>query len=85
MEWNLKRALSFLHSEGEINVEKASPFDASSSLDLTYARQPNQHDAALLKDYAGFVRAAKKRHAIGWSIYDYNTTVSSAWPQLRKG
>jgi len=31
------------------------------------------------------VRAAKKQRAIGWSIYDYNTTVSSAWPQLRKG
>jgi len=42
-------------------------------------------DAALLKDYAGFVRAVKKQRAIGWSIYDYNTTVSSAWPQLRKG
>src|ERR1700730_13235060 len=42
-------------------------------------------DAALLRDYAGFVRAVKKQRAIGWSIYDYNTTVSSAWPQLRKG
>jgi hypothetical protein len=42
-------------------------------------------DAALLEDYAGFVRAAKRQRAIGWSIYDYNTTVSSAWPLLRKG
>jgi uncharacterized lipoprotein YddW (UPF0748 family) len=42
-------------------------------------------DAALLKDYAGFVQAVRKDGAIGWSIYDYNTTVSSAWPQLRKG
>ena len=42
-------------------------------------------DTALLNDYAGFLRAAKKDDAIGWSIYDYNTTVSTAWPRLRKG
>ena len=42
-------------------------------------------DSALVKDYAGFVRAVEKDGAIGWSIYDYNTTTSSAWPKLRKG
>jgi hypothetical protein len=42
-------------------------------------------DSAQTKDYVGFVRAAKKDHAIGWSIYDYNTTASTAWPRLRKG
>lgn len=42
-------------------------------------------DSALPKDEAGFLRAAKKDRAIGWSMYDYNTTVSSAWPTLRKG
>ncbi len=34
-------------------------------------------------DLAGFVRAATRTHAIGWSIYDYVTTSSSAWPRLR--
>jgi hypothetical protein len=31
----------------------------------------------------GFVRAAKRRRAIGWSVYDYVTTSSSAWTRLR--
>jgi hypothetical protein len=34
-------------------------------------------------DTAGFVRAARRRRAIGWSVYDYVTTSSSAWPRLR--
>jgi hypothetical protein len=42
-------------------------------------------DTAVTKDYEGFLRAVKKEDAIGWSIYDYNTTVSSAWPRLRSG
>ena len=42
-------------------------------------------DTAVAKDYEGFLRAVKKEDAIGWSIYDYNTTVSSAWPRLRSG
>jgi hypothetical protein len=40
-------------------------------------------DQTLTGDTAGFVRAAKARHAIGWSMYDYVTTSSSAWPRLR--
>ena len=40
-------------------------------------------ESALAKDYDGFVRAAKAGDAIGWSMYDYNTTSSSAWPRLR--
>jgi hypothetical protein len=39
-------------------------------------------DSAQTKDYVGFVRAAKQNHAIGWSIYDYSTTVKSAWRRL---
>jgi hypothetical protein len=42
-------------------------------------------ESALAKDYEGFVRAATAGKAIGWSIYDYNSTVSSAWPRLRGG
>ncbi len=34
-------------------------------------------------DYIGFVRAARRRDAIGWSVYDYNTTTSGSWPWLR--
>jgi hypothetical protein len=40
-------------------------------------------DSALATDYAGFVRAARDGDAIGWSVYDFSTTASSAWPRLR--
>jgi hypothetical protein len=40
-------------------------------------------DVASAGDYAGFVSAAKRRRAIGWSVYDYVTTSSSAWTRLR--
>ena len=40
-------------------------------------------DHAEPREYARFVAAAKASHAIGWSIYDYVTTSSSAWPRLR--
>jgi hypothetical protein len=42
-------------------------------------------ESARAKDYSGFVRAARERHAIGWSIYDFSSTASSAWPRLRGG
>jgi hypothetical protein len=34
-------------------------------------------------DDTGMVRAAREQRAIGWSLYDFNTTVPSAWPLLR--
>jgi hypothetical protein len=40
-------------------------------------------DQTMTSDTLGFVRAAKVRRAIGWSLYDYVTTSSSAWPRLR--
>ena len=40
-------------------------------------------DAAGAHDYEGFVRASERARAIGWSVYDYATTSSSAWPRLR--
>jgi hypothetical protein len=42
-------------------------------------------DAATTKDYEGFVAAARNDDAIGWSVYDFTTTSSAAWPKLRKG
>ncbi len=36
-------------------------------------------------DAARFLEAVGADKAIGWSVYDYNTTISSAWPQLRAG
>jgi hypothetical protein len=42
-------------------------------------------DAATTKDYVGFVRAARERGAIGWSVYDFNTTTSGVWARLRGG
>lgn len=40
-------------------------------------------DQTKTADTTGFVTAAKRRRAIGWSVYDYVTTSSSAWPRLR--
>jgi hypothetical protein len=40
-------------------------------------------DQTMVADTTGFVSAAKARRAIGWSLYDYVTTSSSAWPRLR--
>jgi hypothetical protein len=40
-------------------------------------------DTAESHDYDGFVRAAREHAAIGWSVYDFDVTASSAWPRLR--
>jgi hypothetical protein len=40
-------------------------------------------DQATPGDLKGFTDAAELRRSIGWSLYDYVTTSSSAWPQLR--
>jgi hypothetical protein len=40
-------------------------------------------DTAVTDDYAGFVRAAQERSAIGYSVYDFNTTTSGVWARLR--
>ena len=40
-------------------------------------------DLTTTDDYRAFVRVAKAVDAIGYSVYDYNTTFSSAWPWLR--
>jgi hypothetical protein len=41
-------------------------------------------DGATPADLKAFTDAAKQRHAIGWSLYDYVTTTSSAWPRLHR-
>jgi len=40
-------------------------------------------DSAATADYDGFVEAADKRGAIGYSVYDFNTTTSGVWARLR--
>jgi len=35
------------------------------------------------EDYAGLVRAARRVHALGWSVYDADTTATTAWRLLR--
>jgi hypothetical protein len=40
-------------------------------------------DSATARDYDGFVRAARARDAIGWSVYDFNTTTTGVWARLR--
>jgi hypothetical protein len=41
-------------------------------------------DDATAADYEGFVRASRGMDALGWSVYDFNTVSSSAWPRLRE-
>jgi hypothetical protein len=41
-------------------------------------------DAVAPEDVAGFVRAARRNDAIGWSVYDYATTPSPLWTRLRE-
>ena len=40
-------------------------------------------DGATPADYEGFVRASREVDAVGWSVYDFDTISSSAWPRLR--
>ncbi|MGH9033058.1 MAG: hypothetical protein ACRDZV_13105 [Acidimicrobiia bacterium] len=40
-------------------------------------------DGATPADYEGFVRASREAEAVGWSVYDFNTISTSAWPRLR--
>jgi hypothetical protein len=42
-------------------------------------------DGTSALDYERFLQAVGADRAIGWSVYDYNTTSSSAWPRLRAG
>lgn len=41
-------------------------------------------DSAATADYDGFVEAADERDAIGYSVYDFNTTTSGVWAHLRR-
>jgi hypothetical protein len=36
-----------------------------------------------LEDYASFVRASRRVRALGWSVYDADTTATTAWRLLR--
>jgi hypothetical protein len=40
-------------------------------------------DVATPADYEGFLAAVEDTDSIGWSVYDYDTTTSGAWPYLR--
>jgi hypothetical protein len=40
-------------------------------------------DVATPADYEGFLAAVDDTDSIGWSVYDYDTTTSGAWPYLR--
>jgi hypothetical protein len=40
-------------------------------------------DLSTPEDYAAFMRAADRTNSIGYSMYDYRTTSSAAWPLLR--
>ena len=41
-------------------------------------------DKSTRSDYEGFVAAAREQRAVGWSVYDFVTTSSAAWPALRR-
>jgi hypothetical protein len=42
-------------------------------------------DLTSARDYDAFLRAVYDTGSVGWSVYDYNTMVSSAWPRMRTG
>lgn len=42
-------------------------------------------DLATPEDYAAFLRAARETKSVGYSMYDFRTTSSAAWPILRSG
>jgi hypothetical protein len=42
-------------------------------------------DLATPQDYAAFLQAARATKSVGYSMYDFRTTASSAWPMLRAG
>lgn len=42
-------------------------------------------DAATARDIDAFVGAAGAGASIGWSVFDFDTTHSDAWPSLRRG
>ena len=42
-------------------------------------------DQSSAQDYDAFLRAVYDTKSVGWSIYDYNTLVTSVWPRLRTG
>jgi hypothetical protein len=42
-------------------------------------------DLATPEDYAAFLRAARATKSVGYSMYDFRTTSSAAWPMLRAG
>jgi hypothetical protein len=41
--------------------------------------------SSFAEDYDAFVRAGRHDHALGWSIYDADTTSTTAWRLLRGG
>jgi hypothetical protein len=42
-------------------------------------------DLSSAGDYDAFLRAVYDTKSVGWSIYDFNTMASSAWPRMRTG
>jgi hypothetical protein len=42
-------------------------------------------DSSTPHDYERFLEAVGTDRAVGWSVYDFNTTASSVWPRLRSG
>lgn len=42
-------------------------------------------DLSSATDYDAFLRAVYDTDSVGWSIYDYNTMATSAWPRMRTG
>jgi hypothetical protein len=42
-------------------------------------------DGSTPVDDVSFLRAVRTTRSVGWSLYDFNTTASSAWPLLRAG
>lgn len=84
--WTLRAPSSPLRDAGTYTTESVGRLRAD--LGITSAAVHvigGIADASTADDDAAFVRAARAARAVGWSMYDFDTTHSDAWPRLRSG
>jgi hypothetical protein len=70
---------AFAYSVGSVDLLRKHLGDAHAPVHLVGGLAEESTPA----DYLDMVRAARATDAVGWSVYDYATTGSWAWPYLR--
>jgi LysM repeat protein len=80
--WTLRSSGSVYRNATRYTSENVSRLRADLG-DPSAAVHPIGGISATSADYAAFARASRARGAIGWSVYDFNTTTTKVWPSLR--